>query len=338
MGRVRGFILSHFTKNYLLIFLPFLSILSIIYIIRIAALSSKVSLNGTEVLKLLWFFAPEILFYTIPLSFIAALTATLMKLSEDNELIALFSFGLTPIKLLKVFLLPSILFTTLMLTLSLSSMPKSKLNFKIFEGQKLAEAKLTISPNKLGQKFGEYIIFIGDKKDDRYRDIVLFATDDREKRVIFMAEEGSIESSSSRFALNLYNGSGDTFLSNSIESIDYEQMSIYSYPKNRANLGMLQRGWSKIRENKRDMALFIYSIFISISPFLILAIVAAFSIINPRYQRAHIYLVSFAITMAIYATASFLKKQGTPTILLLFCILYISIGVFLFYRRTRRNF
>lgn len=338
MARVRGFILSHFTKSYLLIFLPFLAILSIIYIIRIASLSSKISLDGYEILELFSFFAPEILFYTIPLSFIAALTATLMRLSEDNELIALFSFGLTPVKLLKIFLLPSFLFTVLMLILSLSSMPKSKLSFKVFEGQKLAEAKLTIAPNKLGQKFGEYIIFIGDKKDDRYRDVVLFATNSKYKRVIFIADEGSIESNSSRFTLNLFNGSGDTFLAKTIESIDYQQMSLYSYPQNKANIARLRRGWSEIGENRKDMALFIYNIFLSLSPLLALGIIAAFSIINPRYERAHVYLVSFGVTISIYAVASFLKKQGTPMLLLLFCTIYVAIGIYLFQKRTRKSY
>jgi len=338
MGRVRNFILSNFTKNYLLIFLPFFSILSIIYLIRISIMSNKISLDAMEILELFGFFTPDILFYTIPLSFIAALASTFIKLSEDNELIAMFSFGFSSLDLIKIFFFPALLFTILMLTISLYVIPKSTYMYKMFTGKKIAEAKLIVSPNRLGQKFGKYIIFIGSKEGKMYKDVVLFTTDQKEKRVLFMADTGSVESNNSVFSLNLYNGIGDTFLDDSIESIKYEQMSLYSYPKEQADPRNYLYRWSNIWENKRDMALFIYNIFLSISPFLTIGFIASLSIINPRYQKSHIYLVSFAATLFIYLIAIQFKSKGTPALLLISSMIFITVGYIMFKRLIRRYF
>ena len=338
MASVRGFILSHFGKNYLLIFLPFFSILSIVYIIRISILSNQISLSGGEILTLFGFFLPDILFYTLPLSFIAAVTVTLAKLSQDNELIALFSFGMSPGKLIRIFFLPSLLFSILMLTISLYTIPQSTLAYKMFEARKKTEAKLTISPNRLGQKFGEYIVFLGDKIGDVYHDVVLFTTDSKQKRVIIIADEANMENNHSRFSLTLSHGTGDTFLSDRIESVHYDQMKLYNYTKTYVNTAWLGRGWSKIMTSKRDMAYFIYNIFLSLSPLLVLGLIAAFSIVNPRYQRSHTYIIGFGVAFAVYMTASLLRKQGTPWILFAISTLFILLGMILFHYRAKARF
>jgi len=316
MGRIRGFILSQFGKNYLLIFLPFFSILSIVYIIRISKLSQKISLNTGEIATLYSFFLPDILFYTLPLSFITAVTATLMKLSEDNELIALFSFGMTPSKLLKLLLLPALLFTALMLILSLYTIPQSTLAYKRFEKQKSIEAELAIAPNRLGQKFGDYIVFLGDKKGNTYQDVVLFATDNKEKRVLVIAKEGHLAHQKNQFSLNLSQGTADTFLSDTIESISYARMQLYNYSQSHSSIQF--QGWQNILKNRKSMALFIYNIFLSLSPLLTLGILISFSIINPRYQRSSIYLVQY-LSCQFWGSSSSLsyglsiEKAGNPS-------------------------
>lgn len=338
MGRIRGFILSHFGTHYLLIFLPFFSILSIVYVIRISILSNKISLNAGDILSLYGFFLPDILFYTLPLSFIAALTATLTKLSEDNELIALFSFGMRPAKLLHIFAFPVLLYVSLMLLLSLYIIPQSTAAYKLFESNKMAEAQLTITPNRLGEKFGDYIIFLGDKKGGLYQDVVLFATDNKDKRVLIMADKGEMKHNQGQFSLNLYHGTGDTFLADRIESLTYDQLRIYNYAYNTVDTQWLNRGWSQLSTHPNDMALFVYNLFLSLSPLLVLGIVIAFSIINPRYQSPHTYLISFGMILAIYLSASLLKKEGTPLLLLFVSLLFLAASLFFFSTRSKARF
>jgi len=338
MGRIRGFVLSYFGKHYLLIFLPFFSILSIVYIIRISILSNRIALDAGEILTLYGFFLPDILFYTLPLSFVVAVATALTKLSEDNELITLFSFGMRPVALLRIFALPVLLFVSLMLILSLRIIPQSTADYKRFESDKEAEAELTIVPNRLGEKFGDYSVFLGGKEGDLYRDVVLFATDNKAKRVLIMANRGEMKREHGQFSLNLYQGSGDTFLSDRIESIRYDQLRIYNTIRHTINTQWLNRGWSRISTSPSDMALFVYNIFLSLSPLLVLGLLIAFSVINPRYQRSHAYLVSFGVILAIYLAASLLKKEGTPLLLLLVSLLFFGASILFFSSRSKARF
>ena len=158
MVNVRGYISSNFTKAFLTIFLPFFLIISLVFLVKISALTTKIQLTFGELVTLFAFSVPEIIFYTLPLSFIAALANVLMRLSQDNELIALYALGLKANKVLSSLILLSVLFSLLLLSLSFLAMPLSKQFYKSFKESKRSEAKLNIVPGKLGQKFGNYYI------------------------------------------------------------------------------------------------------------------------------------------------------------------------------------
>lgn len=164
MVSVKRYISSNFTKSFLTIFLPFFLIISLVYLVKISALTAKIQISFAELLTLYSYSIPDIIFYTVPLSFIAALANVLVKLSQDNELIALYSLGLKAKNILHSLLFLGILFSLLLLTISFLAMPLSKQFYKSFKEEKKSEAKLNIMPGKLGQKFGNYYIYVKDKK------------------------------------------------------------------------------------------------------------------------------------------------------------------------------
>jgi len=125
MGKTRHYILMNLTRSYLLVFIPFFLIVSLIFVIKISFLSAQVIVNGKDLLQLFSYFVPEIFFYTIPLSVVAAFSNTFAKLSEENELMAIFALGHTPGKIL-LYLLPVImLFSAFLLTISLLMLPQT---------------------------------------------------------------------------------------------------------------------------------------------------------------------------------------------------------------------
>ena len=111
MVNVKGYISSNFTKVFLTIFLPFFLIISLVYLVKISSLTSKIQITFVEILKLYGYSVPDIVFYTLPLSFIAALANVLIKLSQDNELIALYALGVKADKVLRGLLLLGLLFS-----------------------------------------------------------------------------------------------------------------------------------------------------------------------------------------------------------------------------------
>ena len=118
MVNVRGYISSNFTKGFLTIFLPFFLIISLVYLVKISSLTAKIQITFGELITLYAYSVPDIIFYTLPLSFVAALANVLMKLSQDNELIALYALGLKANKVLRSLLLLGVLFSLLLASIS----------------------------------------------------------------------------------------------------------------------------------------------------------------------------------------------------------------------------
>ena len=105
MAKLKEFILNNFTKSFITLFLPFYIIISLIYLVKLSNLSSKVNLDLVDLTTLYLFVMPHIIFATIPLTFIGAVINSLSKLSEDNEVVAIFSLGYSPFNIVK-FLIP----------------------------------------------------------------------------------------------------------------------------------------------------------------------------------------------------------------------------------------
>jgi len=337
MANLRSFILSRFEKSYIFVAFPLFSILSITYIIQIALLSKKITMDGNQLFQIYLMLLPDIIFFTIPLSFIVTLTIILSKLSQSQELIALFSFGLNPDRVLKIFIIPSALLSILLLILSLYTMPNSAIKYKEFTNKKISEHNLNIKPNELGQKFGDYIIFVDKKVGNRYQNMVLFMTDLEDKKVIFIANEADIENKNGEYQLNLYNGVADTYSKDKIKSLKYDKLSLYKYPHYNHHIN-INKFWSSIDTDKKRMSFFVYNIFLSLTPLLVLLPIFALTIINPRYQKARIYSVSFLVVIFVYSTASILKTDGNLAILSIILFLYISSGIYLYQRQIKRIF
>ena len=107
MAKTREFFLDIFFKSFLLVFLPFLLIVSLVFLIQLSILSAKINLNAIDLIKLFIYLIPEIFLYTIPFSLIAAIANSFGKLSEENELTALFALGHRPFRFVR-YLLPSL--------------------------------------------------------------------------------------------------------------------------------------------------------------------------------------------------------------------------------------
>lgn len=320
-----------------MVFLPFFSILSIIYIIRIASFSQRINVNSSEMLELFVLFLPDILFYTLPVSFIVAIGATLLKLSNTNELIALFSYSLSPIRLLRFFVAPAMLFSLLLLLLSMLLIPRSTFQFKQLKAQKIQNAQLSVEANKLGQKFGNYIFFTEKKDHEKLEHVVLFTRTKNREKIIFVANKGKLENANGVFRLDLIDGNGDTFSTDNIKSVEYSKMSLFRYLNKKKKKSKVPE-WKNIYKNKKLMSNFTYNIFISLSPLLSLFLVGGLSIINPRYQKISIYTISALILVIIYTLGSTLKNSGTLFILGLSIATIVTLGYGLFHKRVKSIF
>ncbi|WP_292655796.1 LptF/LptG family permease [Nitratifractor sp.] len=340
MGKTRRYILWTFAKTYLLVFLPFLLIVSLIFVIQLSILSSKVNLEAGELIQLFGYMLPEIFFYTIPLSLIAALANTFTRFSEENEFIALFSLGHTPGRILRFMLPTLLLFSALLLVLSVMLYPQMKQKLSQFKQKKITEATLKIAPNKLSQSFGDYHVFVESKdRNDTYRNMVLFNRGKAGKYQLFIAEEGKVRNDGERFSLTLRHGSGETSTPDKIENLHYRELDIYQYPHNLYGEIVTSREyWEKALHDRGRRGKLLYLIFVSLSPILAFGIIAALTFYNPRYQRSLSIAVIFSVALAVYIPAMVLKKTGSIPLFVTASILFLAISTLLIRKKLLRHF
>ena len=125
---------SYLIKNFNISFVPIFSslflIASIVFFIQISVKTSYLTLNFLEIVKLYLCYTPEILLYTLAVSFFSASLTALSKLSFDLELIVFFALGGDIKKILKPFFLIAILVFLILFIDGLWLKPKAALKAK----------------------------------------------------------------------------------------------------------------------------------------------------------------------------------------------------------------
>jgi len=339
MVNVKGYISSNFTKAFLTIFLPFFLIISLVFLVKISSLTSKIQISFSELLTLYAYSVPDIIFYTLPLSFIVALTNILLKLSQDNELIALYALGLNANKVLRSLLLLGVLFSLLLLTISFLAMPLSKQLTKEFKVAKQSEAKLNIVAGKLGQKFGDYYIYVKETKKDLFQDIVIYNRTDKDIEQFFSSQEGRLNKKEGITSLLLNEGYGYTYTTTKLQQAQYKSLEVYDTTRSKSfHFEDILLYWSKVKTDIDILHRALFFIFVSLIPLLSVYIVASFSMINPRYQANRSFLIIFVTTLTLYIIASTLEKWGNFYILAFTVLVVILWSKWLFKKRVAKYF
>jgi len=313
MVNVRGYISSNFTKAFLTIFLPFFLIISLVYLVKISSLTAQIQINFLELLLLYSYSLPNIIFYTIPLSFIAAVANTLIKLSQDNELIALYALGLQAKKMLRSILLLGILFSILLSTISFLGIPMSKQLYNAFKEKKKSEVTFNIIPGKLGQKFGEYYIYVKEKdqKNNMFHDMVIYNRTKKNEEQFFSSQKGQLKRNDHIASLLLQKGYGYTYTEDKLQQAKYGTLEVFdTKQKYHFHFQDIISYWTLTKTDKHRMGRALFYLFVSFIPLLSVYLVAAFAMINPRYQANHSFIIIFGVTFFLYLIASSLEKWG----------------------------
>jgi len=338
---LKGYISSNFTKSFLMVFVPFFMIISLIYLIKISSLTSQISLSLSELFLLYSYSIPEIIYYTIPISFVASTASLFSKLSSDNELIALFSLGLDSSYIVKKVQLIAMLFTVLLLSISFLAIPISKQYYKSFKEEKKSKAKLNLMAGELGQKFGSYYIYIESKEKDNqlFNNIVIYNKSQKNQEEFFASKHGSLKHINNSTVLELNDGYGYTYYKDTLQEAKYNKIDVYeNINSNYAKLYDIVSYWEQLNKNKKLKRKAIFMIFVSFIPLISVYFIASFTIINPRYQKNHTFLVIFITVLVLYTIASILHKQGNLYLVLCLIIVSYIIGRVLFKKRVQRYF
>ena len=233
----------------------------------------------------------------------------------------------------------AILFTILLLVLSVMLFPQMKQKMNNFKKQKLAQATLNISPNKLSQKFGDYSVYVKAKKNDIYKDMVLFSKDKSGKYKLLIAKEAKVKNQNGLFSLSLKNGIADTSDDKKIENLKYKTLTIYKYPKAEDfTLYSFKDYWAKAKSDKSRRKKLLYLVFVSLSPLFSFGIIMGLAIFNPRYQRNSASFVTFISAVLIYTPAAILERAGNIYLFTIFSLALIALNFYMIKFKVLKSF
>jgi len=319
---------------FLSIFLPLFSIASVIFLIKLATYTAVIHLTIWEMTKLYLFILPEVLFYTLPISFFVAATLTLFKLSTDNEMVVLFSLGIKPKFIVKTLAKPAFLLSLLLTFDFFILFPHATVLSSNFVSYKKSEAKFNLSASEYGHSFGSWLLYIGkNNPDGSYGDIFLFNKNKKEE-VLISAKNAEIINDSGILRLKLSQGEGYSYSSEEFSQINFETM--YINDTMTTHLTTYRSPLEYWLSNDRQMSkrqMFITDTLLSLFPLISLFLVAAIGIVHIRHQKGRVYLYLFLSVAVFYGATLGLQKIFVYYTIPIVALTWLGIG-YIFYRRT----
>jgi len=223
--KLKQYLYSQLAVTFFPIFLGLYFITSIVFLVKIASLTSIITINFFELFKLYSYVVPQIIFYTMPISFFISLVITLSKLASEYELTVITSFGLNPTKILKIFLPITLILSAALLVVSVGLIPKTKFLTKQFLDVKKKEANFNIKASEFGQKFGDWLIYIQNKEDKLYEGIKLFKTQNGKDQFI-LSQTAILSNDKGELSFKLDDGKAFYIDENELNQINFKAMYI----------------------------------------------------------------------------------------------------------------
>lgn len=332
--KLQRYLYSQLAITFFPIFFGLFFITAVIFLVKISALTAIITVNFFELFRIFSYTIPDIIFYTMPISFFISMVITLSKLSSEYELTVITSFGLNPFKILKIFLPLTLLLTLLLLVVSVGLIPKTDFERKQFVNIKKNEANFNIKSGEFGQKFGDWLIFINDKKNNLYEDVKLLKVqNDNDQFVI--SKSAVLDNDKGVLSIRLAEGKAFLIDKEEFNQINYEAMYIndsISAAKTTVFTTTYDY-WKDNIKNKVDLDDLTFFILTSFFPLMSLFLVITFGYFNPRYEKNRAIMYSLISIVLYYVLIKSIGDKIFLHTLYIIPILWLS-GTYFLYSKT----
>lgn len=301
MKRLQKYIISNLSILFLSIFLPLFTIASVIFLIKLATYTSVIQLTIWEMSKLYFFILPEVLFYTLPVTFFIAATLSVFKLSTENEMVVLFSLGIRPNFIIKTLLKPALLLSALLVFDFFVLFPHATVLSSNFVSYKKSEAQFNLSASEFGHSFGDWLLYVGkNNPDGTYADVFLFNKKKKEE-ILVGAKNAKIINDSGILRLKLTDGEGYSYSNEKFTQINFKTMFINdTMTTDLTTYKTPLHYWLSNDRKESKKKMLITDILLSVFPVITLFLVASIGIVHIRHQKGRIYLYLFLSVILYY--------------------------------------
>ena len=335
--RLNNYLHSQFAVTFFPIFLGLFFITSMVFLVKIASLTSIITMNFFELFKLFSYSIPQIIFFTLPITFFISLAITLSKLSSEYELTVITSFGLNPEKILKIFFLITAILTLLLLVVSVGLIPKAKYLSKQFIEIKKKEANFNIKESEFGQKFGDWLIYIDGKENNIFKDLKLLQTDkDRDQFVI--SKEAVLENLKGFLSFRLDDGTVYIVDNKEFSQIKYDRLFINDSIADDKEDKFLDSYtfWKDNFKQNKDLDDITFYILTSIFPLISLFLIITFGYFNPRYEKNKTVAYSILAVVVYYVLIKYIGDRLLIHSIYIIPIIWL-LGSYILYSKTTKK-
>jgi len=316
MRKLTKYLLKEFMPLFFTLFFIIALIVSLIFIISISNITAGLQITFIELLKLYLLSLPQIVFIAIPLSFFISSTTLYSRLSETQELVALFALGFKPLKLLKPTIILAIFISLINIFILFVSIPYSKVAFKNLKNEKKQEAKFNFQAAQISQQFGEWSIF-ATKNKSGYSNLYLY--NQKEDRFI-IAKSANLKNEKGYLQFSLNNGNIYDF--NKSFYINFLTMQInQKIPKTKISIFNFKNYFTY---NKK---LFTKYLPFALIPLALLFFIPVISFFHPRLHKNKTLAYSILV-LAIYIIITFANKKFEIAILIPFVFFILGYGIY----------
>jgi len=309
MLKLNKYLIDNFFSGFFTLFTILFIIASMVLMIALSNMTAMLKITIWEFLYLYILSLPEIVFYTLPLTFFITAAISISKLFENSELITVLSLGISPKKIIRPFLYISILISFVLIIITFFSIPTSNILYKNFINTKKIQSQFNFSASSIGQKLGDWNIFIEKKHKKTYQNIVLY---NNKKNLLITAKTAKTYRNNNYFILSLDNGK--IYIQNNYK------LSIIKFKNFHLNqkIDITPLSFTNIKEyllkyKEKTNKYFIISLF----PIITIFFLASISFFHNRYQKNHSITYSALISITYYMIAFITYKN-------LYSILFIA--------------
>jgi lipopolysaccharide export system permease protein len=322
MDKLSKYIIKELNTLFFTLFSVITVIVSLIFIISISNITKGLQITFLELIKMYLLSLPQIIFISLSISFFITTNILYSKLSETQELVALFSLGFSPLRVLKPIIILSIIITTINLFILFVSIPYSKIAFLNLKSEKKQEAKFNFQSAQISQQFGNWSIFVKENKNNEYSDIFLY---NKESKRFIIANNASLKNQKGYLIFSLNNGNIYDF--NSSFKINFNSLKInQKIPKIKISIFNLKNYFSY------NKYLFTKYLPFALIPIALLFFIPQISFFHPRLHKNKTLIYSIML-LSIYITLTFINKNFTISLIL--PTLFFIIGGILYKWKVR---
>ena len=342
MSRVNKYLLFNFLGTFASLFSTLFLIMSIVFFIQIARITSYIEISFGELFKLYSFMLPRVLLFVVPIAFFVSLAMTLFRLSKENESIVIFTLGGSPNKIARFFLAFSALLSAALLVVAIVMIPiAAQLNANFIDYKKTV-AKLNLKPTQFGQKFSDWMVYVGSESEDKngtmYKNVVMFNPYVEETQRLIIAKNAKITNVAQNVELSLNEGKMYDIRDEIYHQSNFKSMKIRTTQSEEiSDVGSIKEYWmDAISSDKRRKDLSTY-VLVALFPLASTLFAISLGIVTYRYEKGMVYVGTFGVLFGYFTLIMLFSSKPALAIPLIFFVFLLA-GVLLYKAKITRRY